>query len=236
MTLTIDDSLFERIKSDPLGVIAELDNESGYIAQRNREWEEQDRDELLDLYAVCESMVEEGFLDLKSPPIKVELTGSVGDDCAALLKYVADVATECSHHALQLRMSRLRTTVRAGISSTFAYEFSQGDFERIQHLVNDLRQIISDSQHFEQKHQRRLLLRLERLQAELHKRVSDLDTLWGLIGDAGVAFGKFGVDAKPIVDRIKEITAITWRTQSRAEELPTDSPFPQLEDKTSTDE
>ena len=55
--------------------------------------------------------------------------------------------------------------------------------------------------------------------------MADLDRLWGLVGDAGVAIGKFGKDAKPIVDRIREISDIVWRTQSRAEELPSDTPM-----------
>ena len=65
----------------------------------------------------------------------------------------------------------------------------------------------------------------------MHKKVSDLDRFWGLIGDAGVAPGKLGNDAKPIVDRIREIAGITWNTQSRAEELPSGTSFPQLENK-----
>lgn len=70
---------------------------------------------------------------------------------------------------------------------------------------------------------------MERLQSELHKKGSDLDKFWGLIGDAGVAIGKFGKDAKPFVDRIREITGIVWRTQSAAEELPSGTKIPFLD-------
>lgn len=73
-----------------------------------------------------------------------------------------------------------------------------------------------------------LLLRLEKVQSEMHKKMSDLDRFWGLIGDAGVALGKFGTEAKPIVDRIREISEIVWRTQARAEELPSNTPLPLL--------
>jgi hypothetical protein len=67
--------------------------------------------------------------------------------------------------------------------------------------------------------------------SELHKKVSDLDRFWGLIGDAGVVVGKLGENAKPIVDRIREIADIVWQTQSRAEELPSGTKLPQLEHK-----
>ena len=61
------------------------------------------------------------------------------------------------------------------------------------------------------------------MQQELHKCMSDLDRFWGLVGDAGVVLGKFGTDAKALVDRIREIAGIVWRTQAFAEELPTDT-------------
>jgi hypothetical protein len=114
--------------------------------------------------------------------------------------------------------------------NVFNYEFTKGDLERIQTLISELRDSISQSDLFTDEHQQRLLKRLEKLQSELHKKVSDLDRFWGLIGDAGVAIGKFGKDAKPIVDRIKEISQIVWNTQSRAEELPSGTSVPFLSD------
>ncbi len=101
------------------------------------------------------------------------------------------------------------------IGKAFVYEFSDGDLEIIQKLLNEMRDLVTESNIFEDKHRRRLLKRLERLQQELHKKQSDLDHFWGLVGDAGVVLGKFGDDAKPFVDRIKEISEIVWRTQSR---------------------
>lgn len=102
----------------------------------------------------------------------------------------------------------------------FYYEFTEGDLKRIQDIINELREKIRASELFEEKHKTRLLSKLERLQSELHKRMSDVDRFWGLVGDAGVVIGKFGKDAKPFVDRIKEISDIVFRTQARAEELP----------------
>lgn len=123
----------------------------------------------------------------------------------------------------QKLLQNFRGEFSAHITKSFVYEFSSGDLERIQNLLNELRAMVSTSNMFEENHRRRLLKRLEKLQQELHKKQSDLDHFWGLVGDAGIALGKFGKDAKPFVDRIKEITDIVWRTQSRAEELPSDS-------------
>jgi hypothetical protein len=87
-------------------------------------------------------------------------------------------------------------------------------------LINELRNLISSREDFGGDYKRRLLLRLEDLQRELHKRVSDLSRIYGLIGEAGVLLGKFGRDAKPFVDRIREIVQIAWRSQANAEQLP----------------
>lgn len=117
-------------------------------------------------------------------------------------------------------------------SRAFKYEFSNGDFDRIQSLINELRDEITKSTLFEEKHKKRLLARLEKLQSELHKKMGNVDMLWGFIGDAGVVLGKFGKDVKPLVDRIREILIITWRTQAAAEQLPSTAPFPMLSGKT----
>lgn len=114
------------------------------------------------------------------------------------------------------------------LNKGFFYEFSDGDLDRVQSLINELREQISGSDLFEDNHRSRLLRRLESLQSEIHKKMSDVDKIWGLVGDAGVVIGKFGKDAKPFVERIKELSQIAWKTQARAEELPSSSQNPLL--------
>jgi len=89
----------------------------------------------------------------------------------------------------------------------------------MQTLINEMRNLIKKSKDFEEGHKKRLLKRLEKLQGELHKKMSNLDMFWGLIGDAGVVLGKFGEDAKPLVDRVGEILKIVCRTQAKAENI-----------------
>lgn len=108
----------------------------------------------------------------------------------------------------------------ASLGTQFIYEFEFDDLKQILKALNEIRYLITKSEVIDEKHKRRLLTRMEKLQSELHEKVSDLDMLWGLIGDAGVVLGKFGKDVKPIVDRIKEVTKITWKAQSKAEGLP----------------
>ncbi|MEN9432716.1 MAG: hypothetical protein RLZZ422_305 [Pseudomonadota bacterium] len=128
-------------------------------------------------------------------------------------------------HLTKERREILKFSLKDNI---FYYEFSQSEVEKIQVLINELRSQISSCTLFEEPHRERLLKRLEKLQQELHKKLSNLDTFWGVLGDAGVAIGKFGNDVKPIVDRMKELTKIVWEAQSKAEQLPADTPPPAL--------
>ncbi|MGA2914589.1 MAG: hypothetical protein ABSE89_01005 [Sedimentisphaerales bacterium] len=114
------------------------------------------------------------------------------------------------------------------LGTGFAYVFTDGDLEKIQTLINEIRELINKSKIFEEDHKTRLLNRLEKLQQELHKRMSNLDKFWGLVGDAGVVLGKFGKDAKPFVDRIQEIAQIVWGVQARSEELQSGLQMPLL--------
>ncbi len=146
-----------------------------------------------------------------------------------LQQYLHETGKSVSVMLTQLNISEINQKYSHRLKSSFAYEFSQGDYNRVQSLISELRDHISNSEIIEENHKHRLLKRLERLQSELHKRVPDLDRFWGLIGDAGVVLGKFGKDVKPLVDNIKEIAGITWNTQKRAEELPSETPNPMLD-------
>ncbi len=104
-------------------------------------------------------------------------------------------------------------------SNTFSYEFSEEDVNKIQTLINELRDELNSSELFEDEHKERLLKRLEDLQKEMHKKMANIDKIWGLLGDAGVVIGKFGKDVKPFTDRIIELAKIGWKTQAKAEGL-----------------
>jgi hypothetical protein len=130
----------------------------------------------------------------------------------------------------EILLKDIKSKFDVKLGTGFAYEFSEGDLKKVQTSINDLRGLINDSKIIEDNHKHRLLKRLERLQSELHKKMSDLDRFWGFVGDAGVVMGKFGNDVKPLTDRIREMMGIVWNTQARAEELESGSPNPFLKE------
>lgn len=184
---------------------------------------------LTETYALLMELQEAGILPIDITLI--EFSGSLQSDSKKIYDQLSAIKSRCTEESAKLRLKSFRSHFKTSLGSAFHYEFSQGDLERIQELVNQLRQTVSESPHLQADHRQRLLKRLESLQSELHKKMSDLDRFWGLIGDAGVVLGKLGNDAKPLVDRIREIADIVWRTQSRAEELPSGTRPPLLEDR-----
>ncbi|WP_257281137.1 hypothetical protein [Endozoicomonas sp. ISHI1] len=195
----------------------------------NQEWEEFELENLMEGAALIDTIIESNeFFSGVMPP---QIEGSFDQICQNLFNYVSATREVYYTQSNEIKLQSYKKRYQVVLKSNFAYEFSQGDIDRIQTLVNELRIKISENQNFEENHRQRLLKRLESLQSELHKRVSDLDRFWGMIGDAGVVIGKFGKDAKPIVDRIKEISEIVWKTQARTEELPSSTPSPLLEQR-----
>lgn len=224
------EEFLDELKNDPLsGTIRLVRIVREHFTQDTQKWHDSEYEALLEAYALVLEIVESGILNITRPDF--EVSGNKDEDCVAVNQYLSALEKYCVSESSKLKVQSLRSHFKAAIGSGFAYEFSQGDLQRAQLLINQVRDLIVEANGLEKDHKRRLLSRVEKLQSELHKKVSDLDRFWGLIGDAGVVLGKLGEDAKPIVDRIKEIADIVWQTQSRAEELPSGTRPPLLTDK-----
>ncbi|MDY7000297.1 MAG: hypothetical protein SVS15_00775 [Thermodesulfobacteriota bacterium] len=213
----IDESQFDNLPDDPVeaGIkICEM------FDQFNKSFGSLSRDESYDDYltyfAVLQAYIESAG-EVSNPP---KLTQNRSNNIIKIIDFFDNFLVKLKNKSI-LEKDKTRYLIKFGAS--FCYEFTEGDLKRVQIIINELRTMISESKIIEEDHKVRLLKRLEKLQSEVNKRVPDLDRFWGLVGDAGVAVGKFGKDSKPFVDRIRELIGIIWRTQARAEELPSDA-------------
>lgn len=223
--MLFSDEFIESIANDPIKSTLEIIT----IIEKNLSNDvKQNYDVFLEGFSLISSILDNFNLTLPFHTTKPDLVGDVSD-VAKIEFFFKSVKHEFNKKNTLINFNTKKNRFDALLNQSFSYEFSQGDLDRVQKLINELREEINSSKLFEEKHKSRLLKRLEKLQAELHKKMSDIDAFWGLVGDAGVAIGKFGKDAKPFVDLIKDITDIVWRTQSRAEELPSGTPTPLLE-------
>lgn len=145
------------------------------------------------------------------------------------LKAIDDFNSKVSDAFLIYRKNQISQGIREKLrKDQLFYEISEANIEKIQTLVNQLREQITESSVITQNHRQRLLKKLERLQQELHKKMSDLDRFWGFIGELGIVSGKFGNDVKPLVDRGRELASIVYETEADSAELPHDKLPPNL--------
>ena len=220
------DSFIDNLPDDPIrAAYAICEQFTSYDGDIPEERESEHIEEYLTALGVLEAFAEAYSLNFDFP----KLEGNRDGNTKLVRTFFYNLQETLDAEVAKLTVEKTKVKFAARFKRGFIYEFTEGDIKRIQELINELRSMIVENNHFEEEHRSRLLSRLESVQQELHKKLSSLDKLWGLVGEAGVVMGKFGKDAKPLVERIKEIAQITWRTQSRAEELPSDSPIPQLE-------
>jgi len=228
--MIFSNDFLESIANDPVGSIVDIINTSRSIIDGSGQaWTKEEHDSLFEGFSLLLSVIENFDLSINAEPPK--LIGTIQSDSHAISEFLTKILEEYQGKAIEYRLKLMKNRFDNVLGQRFVYEFSKGDINRIQELISELREEIATSTLFESNHKERLLKRLERLQSELHKHMSDIDKFWGLVGDAGVVLGKFGNDAKPFVKRIKEIADIIWRTQSRAEELPSGTPTPLLQDQ-----
>jgi hypothetical protein len=227
--MLFEDNFFHSLPDESNAAIVALVRVSDdfYARVSDEGWGDETQEQALELLATVEEFAHRFKLKLDLPPPDMH-PAEIGQGLRDVLLALQHKATK---ELQKNRILLLRQQVKARFPDSYALEFTDGDLERIQKIINELRDHVASSKNFEESHKQRVLRRLERLQGELHKRMSDADRIFGLIGDAGVAIGKFGKSAKPIVDRIRELAEIAWKAQARAEELPSDAPFPMLENK-----
>lgn len=116
----------------------------------------------------------------------------------------------------------------AELGTGFFYELSDDDISDIQEHINILRSMISETELLDDDHRHRLLGRLEKLQAELHKRVSDYDRYYGMAVEIYVLAKKYGEGMSQILNEFKEILRIVFRSHSEREQLPAGEELPLL--------
>ncbi len=185
------------------------------------------------------------FCEKKLPKRKYHvpnLTGTRKANVENILRFFNNLAAESLQYIEKQnnakKLKHYKNVVEIAFEDVFHFEFTEGDLERIQQLINELRDLISKTKELKQKHKQRLLIKLEKLQTEFDKKMTTLAQVLEAIIEIGVNLGRFGKDIKPLTDRIGELANIILSAQKRAYELPSSLPFKlfgQLENDKSKD-
>lgn len=157
----------------------------------------------------------------------------LSDDDSSIISFTYQYYSNFRSHIKTIKQSNyvefLRFKFSSQLNLAFAYNFTDGDIQKIQALINELRDLIGKSDYLGDNHKNRLLNKLESLQKELHKKMSSLEKFYVFVGDLGILLGKFGQDAKPLVDLIEKIIKIAWNAEAVIGELPSGSSMPILD-------
>ena len=126
------------------------------------------------------------------------------------LKILTTIKDKIENRRLQERFDVNCERFRYYFSGTLTYEFSDSDYDRIQQLIAEIRREIKKSKVITDDHKSRLLRRLEAMQNELHKTISDVDRFWGFIAELTLTAYKFGKNINPIIEKAKELAVIIY--------------------------
>jgi len=223
--MSIPNDVIQQVRDNPIeGALAACRYVLHRIELNIGDWSENDHALLLEGAALLLQLEEDDLIShLAAPPI---LDGTMGSICNELQKFLQSAQQHLVGQASASKLDSLKKRFAISVSSGFGYEFTDGDLKRIQQLINQLRELVAANTELDAGHKQRMLKRLEKMQSELHKKMSDISRFYELMGDAGVALGKLGEGAKPIVEAIKELAGIAWKSQARAEQLQTDAENP----------
>jgi hypothetical protein len=97
----------------------------------------------------------------------------------------------------------------------------ENDLNEIQSLLNTLRDQIAKCSDIPEEFRQRLLQKVNELQAEFNKPISDFDLALGKAGQIGMTIQKLCKNAKPLLDPINGIIRIIDKTTSNHFGLPT---------------
>lgn len=98
----------------------------------------------------------------------------------------------------------------------YSYKIPEKDFQRIQELVNELREQINKSKEIKKEHKKRLINRLDKFQSELNKDMANFDRFWGVAIEVSGHIGIVCENSKPFFDRINEMVDIVTKIMKLA--------------------
>ena len=98
------------------------------------------------------------------------------------------------------------------------FELGPDQKSEVQKKVNELRETVQKSGILDEEHKIRLLRRIALIEREIYKTRGRIDTVLAGIVDFGTAFGKFGEEAKPFVERMTELLSAIKGKEGRVVE------------------
>lgn len=156
------------------------------------------------VYTAIRELAKNINIDVKD----VEFVGPTKENLNRIGTYINVVFDEAKRIKINKILNDEEINFKSLRAKNYEYEFSEDDFKELQRLINKMRELLQNSNDLPENHRFRLLNRLEALQKELHKRVTNLDRALGFLLDVSIIVKQTGEGAKPIADLAKEISKL----------------------------
>ncbi|MBA6100139.1 hypothetical protein H4C80_23910 [Pseudomonas juntendi] len=226
--MEFSDELLAKINVEPLQAGLDICN---HVSDKIRTYSgEAQGNLLLEAGLILDKMIKNNLIQSahKLPPVKGGKPANTADFMSFINGVSKDLKAAAEHNKAMHFQEQIEQRLNRMITGSFGYELTDGDLKEVQGLLDQLRSAITSSTELKDDHRQRLLKRLEKVQSELHKKLSTLDGLYCLAIEASIVAGTIGKNAEPIARVAKAIAGITWRTHSHTEGLPSGATSPLL--------
>ncbi len=226
--MEFSDELLAKINDEPLQAGLDICN---HVSDKIRTYSaDAQANLLLEAGLILDRMIKNNLIKSvqKLPPVKGGKPVSTPDFMNFINAVNKDLKAVVEHNKAMQFQEQIEQRLNRMITGSFGYELTDGDLKEVQALLDQLRSAITSSAELKEDHRQRLLKRLEKVQSELHKKLSTLDGLYCLAIEASIVAGTIGKNAEPIARAAKAIAGITWRTHSHTEGLPSGATSPLL--------
>jgi multidrug efflux pump subunit AcrB len=195
----LDEEFFSSLPSDDVEAILTI--VSNFEKSRT---ENTDLDSYIQIYTSIKQLAQN--IDIKF--VDVSFVGSDDDNRNRINGFIKRIFDQAKMINISRKLGVEEQKFKSIRNNVYEYEFKDDDYEEIQRLINKMRELLQQSQVISDNHRYRLLNRLEVLQKELHKKVSNLDRALGFLLDVSIIVQQTGEGVKPIADLAKEISKI----------------------------
>lgn len=171
----------------------------------------------------------EVYSDTHPLNIKYELP-TLGTDAEnnskAIIGFFEKLKANLNELIVKQKLAGFRKTYSNKFKQSKSYIFDSKERDEIKKIIHELRVLISDLDILTADYKTRLMNRVGSIHFDLDLKLSDLDRIWGLLGEAYIVNAKFGNAGQLIVERLYRIVNFAWQAQARAESVDPQSAHP----------
>lgn len=182
-------------------------------------------DELISVHAIMYNFLKNNKIDPgKEPTFNLDKNKLLAEVDVYLRPILNAYSAKQRERIARAKFDEINAKVSSKFGNYILYELSENQIENIQYLINELRVQVNESDSFDDSHKQRILIKLEKLQTEIHVKMTNFDKIFGLVVETQFLYKNYK-EAKPLFDLSVKIANIAIDSMALANGLPAPSLF-----------